>query len=859
MWQLFNDSFNMTGLIPHGFCLQWNPSLLWTLVASDSIIAISYFSIPFGIFYLAKKRPDIPHRWLFLLFGLFIVACGITHLLDVLTIWRPNYWANAVAKFITASLSFGTAIMIWRIMPVALLAPSTQQLEQAKLELEKANAELEDRVAERTLELANANVELQLALSEKTRLHEAIHREKALLRGVIDNIPDFIFFKDTESTYLGCNKAVEDYFGAAESDIIGKTDFDFVDAETARIFRQKDRETLDSNKITINEEWITYSDGRAVCLEMAKTPFRNDRDVTLGTIGVGRDITERKQAEIKLQLAASVFTHAREGIMITDAAGTIIEVNDTFTYISGYSREEAVGRNPQMLQSGRHGEEFYVRMWQSLLEKYHWYGEIWNRRKNGEVYAEMLTISAVRDSSGKTVNYVGLFTDITPMKEHQQQLEHIAHYDALTNLPNRVLLADRLQQAMNQSQRRNQSLAVVYLDLDGFKAVNDSHGHEVGDELLIAVAQQMKDALREGDTLARIGGDEFVAVLVDLEQPNGCELVLSRLLCAAAEPVMVNDLALQVSASIGVTLYPWDGADAEQLIRHADQAMYIAKQAGKNRYHLFDVDHDIALQTQRESLEHIQRALEQREFVLYYHPKVNMKTGEVIGAEALVRWQHPERGLLPPAEFLPIVENHPLGIALGEWVIDAALAQMSEWHSEGLDMPVSVNVGARQLLQQNFVSRLSELLGKHPDIQPCRLELEVLETSTLEDISSVSVNMQECRDIGVRFALDDFGTGYSSLTYLRRLPVDTLKIDQSFVRDMLEDPDDMAIVNGVIGLALAFRRQVIAEGVETSAHGMRLLSLGCELAQGYGIARPMPATEMPAWVVSWQANKAWTA
>lgn len=858
MWQSFNGSFNMTGFFPHGYCLQWKPALLWTFVASDSIIAISYFSIPFAIFFFAKKRPDVAHRWLFLLFGLFIVTCGITHFLDVVTIWQPTYWANAVAKALTATLSFGTAIVIWRIMPEAILAPSTHQLEQAKREFEKANAELEYRVQERTLELANANDRLRSILIEQTQLQKVVQREKALLRGVIDNIPDFIFFKDIESTYLGCNKAFEAYFGASESEIIGRTDFDFVDADTAKFFRQKDKETLASNQTVINEEWVTYPDERVVCLETLKTPFRNEQNEILGMIGVSRNVTERKQAEVKLQLAANVFTHAREGIMITDAAGTIIEVNATFTQISGYSRDEALGRKPQFLQSGRHEPAFYADMWKSLLENDYWCGEIWNRRKNGEVYAEMLTISAVRDKAGETLNYVGLFTDITPMKEHQQRLEHIAHYDALTNLANRVLLSDRLRQAMNHSQRRNQSLAVVYLDLDGFKTVNDTHGHEVGDELLIAVAQRMKDALREGDTLARIGGDEFVAVLVDLEQITDCEPILARLLSATAEPITVNNIVLQVSASIGVTLYPQDGADAEQLMRHADQAMYIAKQAGKNRYHLFDVDHDMAVQSQRESLERIQRALDRGEFVLYYQPKVNMKTGVVIGAEALIRWQHRERGLLLPSDFLPIIENHPIGAELEKWLLDTALGQISKWRDAGLDMPVSVNIGACQLQQQNFVSNLSALLAKHPDVKPCWLELEVLETCALEDMVAVSANMQACRDMGIHFALDDFGTGYSSLTYLKRLPVDMLKIHQSFVRDMLDDPDDLAIVNGVIGLATAFHRQVIAEGVETIAQGVQLLSLGCELAQGYAIARPMPAAEMQNWVASWRGNDAWT-
>lgn len=567
---------------------------------------------------------------------------------------------------------------------------------------------------------------------------------------------------------------------------------------------------------------------------------------------------EKSMDEARLQMAASVFTHAHEGIAITNLVGTIVDINDTFTVITGYNREEVLGENHRILQSGFHSPEFYAGIWQTLIEENHWSGEIWNRHKNGEVYAEQINISAVHDAAGKAQYYVSMFTDITSMKNHQQQLEHNAHYDPLTNLPNRTLLANRLQHAIIQSESRNKSIAVVYLDLDGFKAVNDAYGHGFGDKLLITVSQRMQGALRDGDTLARIGGDEFVVVLVDLERPQECELVLTRLLQVASDPVTVDAQVLQVSASIGITLYPQDTADVDMLLRHADQAMYQAKQGGKNRYQLFDVKQDAAIKNQRESLENICRAFDQREFLLYYQPKVNMKTGQVIGAEALIRWQHPQRGLLLPADFLPIIENHAINLKLGEWVIDTALIQINEWRAMGLDIPVSVNVGAQQLQQQDFVSRLLALLAKHPDVKPCFLELEVLESRAINDTAEVSAIMHACRDIGIRFALDDFGTGYSSLTYLRRLQVDIIKVDQSFVRDMLIDSEDMAIVNGVIGLAAAFGRQVIAEGVETIAHGTQLLLMGCELAQGYGIARPMPAADLPNWVVNWKPDLAWT-
>jgi diguanylate cyclase (GGDEF)-like protein/PAS domain S-box-containing protein len=575
------------------------------------------------------------------------------------------------------------------------------------------------------------------------------------------------------------------------------------------------------------------------------------------------DITERKKSESDLRLAASVFSHAREGISISDALGNILQVNDTFTDITGYSREEALGQNSRMLKSGRHGPEFYAAMWHDVSVRGYWSGEIWNRRKNGELFVEMLTVSAVHDANGAISNYVALFSDITALKEHQHQLEQMAHFDTLTGLPNRLLLSDRLQQAMLQSQRRKNLLAVVCFDLDGFKAVNDAYGHDVGDKLLLELSQRMKDVLRESDTLARPGGDEFIAILVDLTQFHDSEPQLKRLLQAAASPVSVNTEAgpvvIQISASAGVTLYPQDNVDADLLMRHADQALYSAKQAGKNRYQLFDVARDAAMSVQRENLERIRSALDNNEFVLYYQPKVNLRTGEVVGAEALIRWQHPVRGMVPPADFLPVIENHPLSVQIGEWVIRTALRQIRAWSAQLPEVIVSVNLSAYQLQQDGFAERLRELLGEYADLNPERLQLEVLETSDVEDLEAVSAVMKACVALGVSFALDDFGTGYSSLTYLKHLPAESLKIDQSFVRNMLHHANDLAIVKSVVGLAEAFGRQVVAEGVETQVHGQALLSMGCELAQGYGIARPMPAADFPGWAANWRVKAVWTA
>jgi diguanylate cyclase (GGDEF)-like protein/PAS domain S-box-containing protein len=574
------------------------------------------------------------------------------------------------------------------------------------------------------------------------------------------------------------------------------------------------------------------------------------------------------QAEAAVARYTDLYDFAPVGYFTLDSTGVITETNLAGANLLGTERARLTGKHVGAFLTEANLPLFNDYLRQVFAAEARQTCEL---ALHANDQPRTVRIEAIRSTNGQECRM--MMTDISALKQSEQelraanlemtrsqvQLERTAQYDALTSLPNRTLLADRLHQAMVHCHRSGQELSVAYLDLDGFKPINDIHGHALGDELLIAISQRMKQVLREGDTLARIGGDEFVALLVDLEHGAEYESVLARLLQAAAAPVRVGDTVLQVSASIGVTLYPQDASDADVLLRHADQAMYLAKQAGKNRYHLFDVERDVVVNTQREGLAHIRQALDRREFVLYYQPKVNMRTGEVTGAEALIRWQHPEHGLLLPAAFLPIIDQQPISIQLGEWVIDTALADMAAWQSAGLTMAVSVNIGALQLQQTDFPARLASLLGAYPDVEPAKLELEILETSVLEDIIHTFSVMHACRALGVHFALDDFGTGYSSLIYLRRLPADRLKIDQSFVLNMIDDPDDLAIVQGVIGLARAFQRQVIAEGVETVGHGARLLRLGCVLAQGYGIARPMPAADLAAWVTSWRPGASWMA
>lgn len=565
-------------------------------------------------------------------------------------------------------------------------------------------------------------------------------------------------------------------------------------------------------------------------------------------IGWFYDVTEWLKAQEALRLHASVFDNAWEGILITDKDNRIITVNHAFTEITGYDQLELIGHDPGILASGRQDKSFYNKMWESIEKTGRWRGEVWNRRKNGEFYAEILTISAIRDEQGNVTNYLGLFADITEIKNTERQLEDLAHYDALTQLANRTLLSDRLEQSLAQARRRDTMLAVCFLDLDGFKPVNDSFGHDVGDKLLIEVAKRLNQVVRSGDTVARMGGDEFVLLITNITDVKELDPVLTRINNSIAEEFSLDSHILSVSASIGVAIYPLDNVDADTLIRHADLSMYEAKQAGRDGYHIFDVKLDQQVHEHHARIERIGSALRDGEFCLYYQPKVNMQTREVTGMEALIRWRHPDKGLLGAAEFLPFIESHELIIAVGDWVLEQAVEQIQQWQQQGLTLQVSVNVSARQIQHNDFIEKLKNLLAAHPDMPPHLLELELLETSALETRQTAEVVEAAGEQLGVYFALDDFGTGYSSLTYLRQLPVRTLKIDRSFVSTMHQSDGDMAIVKGIIELAQTFKRHTVAEGVETKAACETLMEIGCDTVQGYYIAKPMPADEVFDWV-----------
>ena len=572
---------------------------------------------------------------------------------------------------------------------------------------------------------------------------------------------------------------------------------------------------------------------------------------------ISRTNLELRRSRDHLQLAAGVFEHAQEGIVITDAAGNIIDTNDTFAALTGYGRDDALGRNPRFLAAGEHDADFYRGMWATLEREGFWRGELINRRRDGTRYVQQTSISAVKDKHGRVRNYIGLSSDISAIKESRERLERMAYFDALTSLPNRRLLSDRLNQAIGQARRGGTLLAICYLDLDGFKPINDQWGHAAGDLLLIDAARRLTANVRAGDTVSRLGGDEFVVLLGNLAHLDECEVALERIRTELNRPFHLKDGEARISASMGVTLFPLDGAEPDMLLRHADQAMYQAKQAGRNRYALFDAEHDRVSEMRRDSTDSIQSAIANHELQLHYQPKVNMRTGDIVGVEALIRWRHPQRGVLDPGKFLPMVDFVGLHGQLGEWVLETALTQAEAWVAEGRKLGMGINIAAEQLQSEGFAATLGAALARHPTVPPASLEFEILETAALKDLEKVAAVMADCQALGVGFAIDDFGTGYSSLTYLKQLQAGTLKIDQSFVHDMLNDPDDLSIVDSIIGLAAAFRRNVVAEGVETVAHGTLLLRLGCDLAQGYGIARPMPAAELAAWIDAWSPPEAW--
>ncbi|HNA66747.1 MAG TPA: EAL domain-containing protein [Rhodocyclaceae bacterium] len=663
-----------------------------------------------------------------------------------------------------------------------------------------------------------------------------------------------LLIEPVSGAIVDANAAAAEFYGYAIETLVGMRIQDINALPPEDVERERQRAFKEQRNYFVFPHRL--ADGRLRTVEVYSPPIQAGGQTVL--FSIMHDVTEKQLAESRLRLAAGVFDNAHEGIVVTDLSGTILEVNRAYCTLTGYEREDLIGRNPRILQAGPSDEAFYAEMWGHLGRRGFWRGDLHNRRKDGSYYLQETGITAVTNALGLRTHYIGFAEDVTLLRQSQQRLEYLAYHDALTQLPNRLLLADHIRLALAAARREGRHVAVCYLDLDEFKPVNDQWGHTVGDQLLVEVAGRLKACVRAEDTVARLGGDEFVILLASLDSRTEGEQALARVVAALSSPFQLTVGEIGVGASIGVSVFPPDDADADSLIRHADQAMYLAKQAGRNSIRFFDPDADRRARSLRDSVAEVALGLERGEFELYYQPQVHLRSGRVVGVEALLRWNHPQRGLLAPGGFLAEVDNTEVAVALGEWVLDTALRQADTWHRAGLELRVGINVSAHHLQQDTFAARLAERLSRHPELPAGRIELEILETAALEDLSRISRLMETCRRFGVSFALDDFGTGYASLAYLKHLPANLLKIDQSFIRDMLSDPEDHAIVQGIVGLAMAFRREVIAEGVESLAHGEALLALGCPLAQGYCIARPMPAAAVAPWVAHWCNPPEWS-
>lgn len=668
---------------------------------------------------------------------------------------------------------------------------------------------------------------------------------QGLLRDLINSLPELVAYKDIHGVYVNCNQAFEELVGLPEIEIVGKTDRELFAPSVLELFHNQDIQTLKLNSPCQLETWLSYPDGRSVWFEIIKTPFYTAEGKLLGILATSRDITARKQSEEKLKQAAQVLENSSEAICITSPDTTILVVNKVFAQITGFAKEEAIGHKvAQLLKSGKHGPSFYKGMWDALNTSGHWQGEIWNKRKNGEIYPEWLNISMIHDSdNGKVTHYLAIFSDISKHKKNEQRLAYLAHYDNLTGLPNRALFREKVDRALLHARQHQTKLAVLFLDLDRFKYINDTWGHAVGDLLLQDVANRLVECVRKQDTMARLGGDEFTAVLENIEGTQEVIEVAQGILDAFRPQFYLNGHETFITTSIGISLYPNDGDDADTLLKHADAAMYRAKEGGKNDFQFFALEMNeharqrLILETQ------LRHALGRGEFQLHYQPQMHLASGHITGAEALLRWMQPEVGLVAPDTFIPLAEETGIVVEIGEWVLYKACLQHREWRESGKPiLRIAVNLSARQFKQDNLAQNIIRII-KDTDMDPTLLELELTESVLMQDAYAAAEILRELKSIGIQLAIDDFGTGYSSLNYLRRFPLDKLKIDKSFINDIPGNLEDMTITKAIIALARNLHLGVVAEGVENKSQLAFLKSLKCDEVQGYLIGYPVSGNE----------------
>ncbi|MDV7339540.1 EAL domain-containing protein [Terasakiella sp. A23] len=686
-------------------------------------------------------------------------------------------------------------------------------------------------------EFMKKNVSLAGVTIEHYKQVQSINDQAEFLQTVIDAVPTPIYYKGADGLYAGCNTAMADFFEQPKDEIIGRKMEDFYPQESQK-FTHVDAQLLETGGNAVVEDAFNRSD----CTHHVvahKARFIGP-DGKAGIVGAVMDITERKLSENELRLAQTVFDTTSEAIVVTDLQNRIQAVNPSFTHVTGYSEQEVLGRDPGFLSSGRHDKSFYNRMWKQLQKTGRWQGEIWNRRKNGDLYAEWLSISAVYDPDKNVSQYVAVFSDITKRKKAEELIRHQANYDALTNLPNRNLFLDRLSRSMMRAKRQDTQVALMFLDLDRFKWVNDTLGHNTGDMLLQEAAVRISKCVRETDTVSRLGGDEFTIVLPDLKHTIDVEKVARKVLAALAEPFNISGHEIFVSGSVGITVFPDDGAELELLLRNADTAMYRAKEGGRNDFRFFTSEMNAEAHQQMILEGDMRRGLERDEFVVHYQPVVDVKTGRVVSCEALVRWEHPRRGLIGPGYFIGIAEETGLINMIGDSVLRQVCDQVNKWQHDPVmkDVRVAVNLSTRQLQNENLLQDLMQVVNE-AGVSPLSLTLEVTETLVMQDPEGAAKLLEDIRAQGFKVALDDFGTGYSSLNYLKRFSFDVLKIDRSFIMDIESDEGDAALVEAIIVMAHKLGIKVVAEGVESQLQKDFVTRQACDFIQGYFYSKPV--------------------
>ncbi len=705
----------------------------------------------------------------------------------------------------------------------------------------------------RQVERDRSLIENALAVSSEeleslyARLRDRTDAERAIFRSFTTSVPDLLFVKAVDGVYQTCNPAFERLLGLREDQVLGRTVHDVLPGAMAQEISAIEREVLASGRSDLREQWIHLPNGEERCLEMLRAPYFGGDGRTLGLIGIGRDVTDRRRLEEQTRLAALVYRNSGEGMLVTDAEYRIVDMNPACERITGYALDEVRGRTPETFNSGRQDRAFYESMRDTVARLGHWHGEVWDRRKSGETHVKSMTVSRIMDAQGGVHGYVMLFSDVTQRKQADDMIWRQANFDMLTGLPNRRMLRERLEHEMRQADRARCSLALLLLDLDHFKEINDTLGHQVGDDLLVESARRISACTRETDTVARLGGDEFIVILTRLTDARHAETVATKIIERLAEPFQLGDTVGYVSASIGITLYPQDAREADDLLKGADQAMYVAKRQGRNRFSHFTAGLQTAAQERLRLIADLREAVEHDEFLLHFQPVVDAATGHIHKAEALVRWDHPARGTVGPEEFIRIAEETGLIVPIGDWVFREATRWAARWSAIIPGFQVTVNVSPVQFRAEAAASRASWIeCVSGSSLSPHAMVIEITEGLLLQADAEVTDTLKHLRQAGIGIAVDDFGTGYSSLAYLHRFDIDLLKIDQAFVASLQTQASNGALCEAIIVMAHKLGLKVVAEGVETQVQADLLSSAGCDSMQGFLFSRPLPPEQLEA-------------